>query len=237
MDGSNIIQSIAIWALPLIFAVSFHEAAHGFMANRLGDPTARLLGRLTLNPIRHIDLWGTILIPLILIISKAGILFGYAKPVPVNPRYFKNPKRDMAVVAFSGPCTNFSLAFLCGILFRIILWLQPNLNHPFGMEAKPLLDGGIADFFLVPILLMFIKSVQLNVILGVFNLLPIPPLDGGRIVTGLLPDLLAEKFGQIEPFGFLIIVFLIILDPFGVISHWLWGIMNFIFKIFLFGAL
>ncbi|HPD61740.1 MAG TPA: site-2 protease family protein, partial [Thermodesulfobacteriota bacterium] len=118
MDYPNIIQSIAIWALPLVFAVSFHEAAHGFIANRLGDPTARLLGRLSLNPIRHIDIWGTIIIPLILIISQAGILFGYAKPVPVNPHYFKNPKKGMAWVAFSGPGTNFSLALVSGIIFR-----------------------------------------------------------------------------------------------------------------------
>jgi len=229
-----IVQSIVLWALPLIFAVSFHEAAHGFMANRLGDPTARILGRLTLNPLRHIDLWGTIIIPLVLIISKAGVIFGYAKPVPVNPYYFKNPKRDMALVAFSGPGTNFFFGFLCGILFNIIVLLQPNYNPL--LNPHPRVVEGIGGFFLVPILLILLKCIQLNVILGVFNLLPIPPLDGGRILLGFLPDSLAEKFGRLEPFGFFIVLFFIIFDPFGIISRWLWGIMDFIFQVFLFGV-
>ena len=236
MDHANIIQSIAIWALPLIFAVSFHEAAHGFIANRLGDPTARMLGRLSLNPIRHIDLWGTIIIPLVLIISQAGILFGYAKPVPVNPRYFKNPKKSMAWVAFSGPCSNFSLAIVSGIVFRIILWLHPDL-YPFILrEGRTFAGAGIAAWLLVPLLLMLIKSVQINVILGVFNLLPIPPLDGGRVMMGILPDQQAQKLEKIEPWGFFIVVFLILLDPFKVMSHFIYGIMDFLSMLFLFGS-
>jgi len=235
MDYGNIIQSIAIWALPLVFAVSFHEAAHGFIANRLGDPTARMLGRLTLNPIRHIDLWGTIIIPLILIISQAGILFGYAKPVPINPRYFKDPKRGMAWVGLAGPCTNFFLALVSGIVFRIILWIHPDLYPLILREGRTFSNAGIGAWFLVPLLLMLIKSVQINVILGVFNLLPIPPLDGGRVVMGILPDRQAQKLGQIEPWGFFIVVFLIILDPFKVMSHFLYGIMDFLSVLFLFG--
>jgi len=235
MEHANIIQSIVIWALPLVFAVSIHEAAHGFVAHRLGDPTARLLGRLTLNPIRHIDLWGTIIIPLVLIISQAGILFGYAKPVPVNPLYFKNPKKGMAWVAFSGPCVNLSLALVSGIFFRITLWLHPDL-YPFVLNGgKTFSNAGIAAWVLVPLLLMLIKSVQINVVLAVFNLLPIPPLDGGRVVMGILPDNQAQKLGHIEPWGFFIVVFLIILDPFKLMSHFLYGIMDFLSLLFLFG--
>lgn len=235
MNHANIIQSIAIWALPLVFAVSFHEAAHGFIANRLGDPTARMLGRLTLNPIRHIDLWGTIIIPLVLIISQSGILFGYAKPVPINPRYFKDPKKSMAWVALSGPGINFSLALVSGIFFRIILWIHPEL-YPFILrEGRPFVGAGIGAWFLVPLLLMLIKSVQINVILAVFNLLPIPPLDGGRVMMGILPDRPAEKLGQIEPWGFYIVVLLILLDPFKVMSHFIYGIMDFLSMLFLLG--
>jgi Zn-dependent protease len=244
MDHVNIIQSVAIWALPLVFAVSFHEAAHGFIANRLGDPTARMLGRLSLNPIRHIDLWGTIIIPLALIISQAGILFGYAKPVPVNPRYFKNPKKSMAWVAFSGPCANFSLALVSGIVFRIILWRYPDL-YPFILrEGKTFAGAGIAAWLLVPLLLMLIKSVQINVILAVFNLLPIPPLDGGQVIMSILPDQQAKKLGQIAPWTFLIVVFFIILDlivnhqelkTFKAMGHFIYGIMDFLSMLFLFG--
>jgi Zn-dependent protease len=235
MNHANIIQSIAIWALPLVFAVSFHEAAHGFIAHRLGDPTARMLGRLTLNPIRHIDLWGTIIIPLVLIISQSGILFGYAKPVPINPRYFKDPKKSMAWVALSGPGTNFSLALVSGIVFRIILWIHPDLYPFIFREGRTFVGAGIGAWFLVPLLLMLIKSVQINVILAVFNLLPIPPLDGGRVMMGILPDRPAEKLGQIEPWGFYIVVLLILLDPFKVMSHFIYGIMDFLSMLFLLG--
>lgn len=233
MDHANIIQSIAIWALPLVFAVSLHEAAHGFIANRLGDPTARMLGRLSLNPIRHIDLWGTIIIPLVLIISQAGILFGYAKPVPINPRYFKDPKRGMAWVAVSGPAINLSLALVSGLVFRIILWLHPDLSIIL-RGGRTFAGAGIAAWILVPLLLMLIKSVQINVILAVFNLLPIPPLDGGRVMMGILPDHQAQKLGQIDPWGFFIVIFLIILNPFKVMNF-LYGIMDFLSKLFLFG--
>ena len=232
MDHANIIQSIAIWALPLVFAVSFHEAAHGFIAHRLGDPTARMLGRLSLNPIRHVDLWGTIIIPLVLIITKVPILFGYAKPVPVNPRYFKDPKKGMALVALSGPGINLSLALVSGLVFRIILWLNPDL-YPFILGGGGTFAGaGISAWLLVPLLIMLIKSVQINVILAVFNLLPIPPLDGGRVMMGILPDHQAQKLGQIEPWGFFIVIFLIMLNPFKVMNF-LYGIMGFLSRLFL----
>lgn len=234
MDFAKTIQDITIVALPILIAVSFHEAAHGFIAHRLGDPTARVLGRLTLNPFRHIDLFGTILIPLILVISQAGIIFGYAKPVPVNSLNLRDPKRDMVWVALSGPLTNFTLALVSGILFRIVLLLKPDLLH-FSQAGEGLLPhGGISASLFLPLLLMLKFSVQINVILGVFNLIPIPPLDGGRVMMGILPDDKAKMVGRIEPFGFFVLLFLILLDPLGLMSHFVFGAMEFLFRIFMF---
>lgn len=235
MDHAKIIQDIVLWALPLVFAVSFHEAAHGFIANRFGDPTARKMGRLSLNPVRHIDLWGTIIIPLILLVSQTGILFGYAKPVPVNASYFKDPKRSMAWVAAAGPGINFSLALVSGLFFRVILLLYPELNSFILRGGGNFTGAGVAAWFLVPVLLMLIKSVYINVILAVFNLLPIPPLDGGRVLMGILPEKQADLLGQLEPWGFFIVVFLIMIDPLKMMSHLLYGIMNFLSMLFLFG--
>jgi len=235
MDFPGVIQEITIIALPILIAVSFHEAAHGLVANKLGDHTARILGRLTLNPLRHIDLFGTIIIPLILVLSQAGIIFGYAKPVPVNPFNFKNPKRDMIWVASAGPLTNFGLALISGILFRMILILRPDLVHITQLGGILFSQGGISAYFLIPLLLMLKFSVQINIILGVFNLIPIPPLDGGRILVGILPDPQAQMLGRIEPFGFFILLFLIILDPLGLVSHFVFGIMEVLYRIFIYG--
>lgn len=234
MDFTNTIQSIAIYALPVLIAVSCHEAAHGFVADRLGDPTARVLGRLTLNPLRHIDLFGTVLIPLILILSKAGVVFGYAKPVPVNSLNFRDPKRDMIWVAASGPITNFSLALVSGILFRMLLFLDPDLLQFFQGGGEPLSHGGITAFLFLPLLAMLQVSVQINVILGVFNLIPIPPLDGGRVMMGILPDDSARLLGRIEPFGIFLLLFLLLFDPLGFTTHFVFGLMDFLFKIFMF---
>jgi len=235
MDFARTIQYIAVVALPIIIAVSFHEVAHGFVANRLGDPTARTLGRLTLNPLRHIDLFGTIIIPLVLIISHAGIIFGYAKPVPVNPFNFKDPKRDMVWVASSGPVTNIVLAFFSGIIFRAILILKPGLIYLSQIKGDLFSYGGISAAVLIPLLLMLKFSVQINIILGVFNLIPIPPLDGGRIMMGILPDHKAQMLGRIEPFGFFILLFFIILDPLGLMSHFVFGLIGFLSRVFMFG--
>ena len=235
MEYAKTIQYISIIALPLIIAVSSHEAAHGFEANRRGDPTARLLGRLTLNPLRHIDIFGTLILPLMLILSHAGIIIGYAKPVPVNYLNFRNPKKDMMWVALAGPATNFVLAFLSGIILRIIIVIKPDMNNISIIGERIFSPGGEAAFIIVPLCLMLKFSVLINVVLGVFNLIPIPPLDGGRILMGILSDEKAKLLGKIEPFGFFILLFLIILDPLGLTSRWVFGTMEFLVKIFMFG--
>lgn len=195
------IRQIAIWALPVLLAIVFHEVAHGWVANRLGDSTAAKMGRLTLNPIAHIDLFGTILIPLLLIIANAPFLFGYAKPVPVNFYNLRNPKRDMIWVALAGPATNFLMAFACVLMLK---WLAPSIGG--GGAGGP--SASIADFF-VPVILMLEGGIVINVVLAVFNMLPLPPLDGGRVMVGLLPEPYSSMLARIEPFGFLILILLL----------------------------
>jgi Zn-dependent protease len=195
------IRQIAIWALPVLLAIVFHEVAHGWVAYHLGDSTAARMGRLTLNPIAHVDLFGTILIPLLLIVSNAPFLFGYAKPVPVNFQNLRNPKRDMIWVALAGPATNFLLAFTCVLLLK---FLAPMIakGSPDGLSAS------IFDFF-VPVVFMLERGILINIVLAVFNLLPLPPLDGGRVLVGLLPEPFSSMLGRIEPFGFLILLLLL----------------------------
>jgi Zn-dependent protease len=195
------IRQIAIWALPVLLAIVLHEVAHGWVAYHLGDSTAARMGRLTLNPIAHIDLFGTILIPLLLIVSNAPFLFGYAKPVPVNFQNLRNPKRDMIWVALAGPVTNFLLAFTCVLLLKLLVPMIGK-SSPVGMSAS------LVDFF-VPIVFMLERGILINIVLAVFNLLPLPPLDGGRIAVSLLPFRMAVKFAQLERWGFPILLLLL----------------------------
>lgn len=188
------IRQIAVWALPVLFAVVLHEVAHGWVANRLGDPTAARLGRLTLNPISHVDIYGTILIPLFLVAVGAPFIFGYAKPVPVNFNNLRNPKRDMIWVAAAGPVTNIVLAVASVYLFKAI----------YGLENL------LPDSLQSPLAMMAEGSVKMNVMLAAFNLLPLPPLDGGRVLVGMAPQPVSSIVARIEPFGFIILLALLV---------------------------
>lgn len=199
----SIIQGIAIYALPVIFAITLHEAAHGYVARHYGDMTAYMAGRITLNPLKHIDPVGTIIVPLTLfIISKltmgAGFLFGWAKPVPVNFNQLRRPKRDMLWVAAAGPGANLFMACCWALIIKLGLIL------PESMYAKPMVLMGIA-------------GIEINLILMVLNLLPLPPLDGGRIAVSLLPHRLAYQFSKIEPYGFMILLLLLMTGVLGAI--------------------
>lgn len=183
---------------PLFLAMVLHEIAHALVAYKLGDPTAKKLNRINLNPLVHIDLVWTILVPAMLIFSGSPFVFGAAKPVPVDPRYFKNPRKDMAIVAIAGPITNFILAGISFGLFKLFILLTPLVESTFPEIPKLLLNWCA-------------YSVLINIILGVFNLIPIPPLDGGRILVGILPLRYAIKVAKLERYGFLIVILLIIL--------------------------
>ena len=201
----NLLQMIAIYALPVVFAITLHEAAHGYVAKHFGDMTAYLEGRVSLNPLRHIDPFGTVALPLILLaVSKlfggAGILFGWAKPVPVNFANLRHPKRDMLWVAAAGPISNFAMALLWALMVKIGLSMPGN-------------------YFALPLALMGAAGVFINIIIMVLNLVPLPPLDGGRILVSLLPHRLAYGVARIEPYGFFILILLLFT---GVLGYVLW---------------
>ena len=192
MLGLSIPQMIAVSILPLLFAIVIHEVAHGWVAKQLGDPTAKMLGRLTLNPIKHIDPIGTILVPLALLVM-GGFIFGWAKPVPVTWENLKNPKRDMALVAVAGPAANLLMALFWALVAKIGMTLGPDVA-----------------WLATPLALMGIVGVTFNLILMVLNLLPILPLDGGRIVESLLPGPLSYHFSKLEPYGFILLLVLLV---------------------------
>jgi Zn-dependent protease len=193
-DLARLLYIVSVWALPVIFAITLHEAAHGFVAYRLGDDTAWRSGRVTANPLRHIDPIGTILLPALLILTRSGFLFGYAKPVPVNFWRLDNPKRDMVWVAIAGPGTNIALAIVSGLLTHIVPFLPPSAGKWLWLNL--------------------IHSMVINVVLAVFNMIPLPPLDGGRVAVGLLPNALAVPFGKIERYGLVILIFLLLVLPY-----------------------
>ena len=193
-----LIQKLALWALPVLAAVAFHEMAHGYVAYRLGDDTAARMGRLTLNPLAHIDLFGTVLLPLLLLLFGAPFLFGYAKPVPVNFSNLRRPRQDMVLVAVAGPLTNLLLATVSALVLRAIL--------AFAVSSSA--SGFLLDNLIV-VAQMAKNSVMMNIGLAVFNLLSIPPLDGGRVATGLLPYKPARFLASLEPFGIMIVMLLL----------------------------
>lgn len=195
MDFMQIGQVLSVWFLPVVIAITFHEAAHAWVAEYCGDDTARMLGRVTFNPIKHIDPFGTLLLPGMLVLVGAPFIIGFAKPVPVNFSRLNNPKRDMIWVAIAGPAINVILAFTAALALHLVFppttdvsaWLYQNLQN----------------------------AIFANVLLAVFNMLPIPPLDGGRVVTGLLPPPYAWRFAQIERYGFLILIGLLMVSYFA----------------------
>ena len=208
MDIANLIQTIAIYALPVIFAITVHEAAHGYVARYFGDNTAWVMGRVTLNPMKHIDLVGTIVMPVLLYVATAGtFLFGYAKPVPVNFGNLRRPKQHMIWVALAGPGANFIQALMWGVL----LYLANG--------------AGVTERF---VLEMCRAGMLVNVVMFVFNLFPLPPLDGGRILVGLLPWRQAQLVSRVEPWGFFIVMALVLT---GVVSSlWMSPLMGLTFS-------
>jgi Zn-dependent protease len=206
-----LLRQLALWSVPLLLAVIAHEVAHGVVALRLGDDTAQRAGRLTLNPLPHIDPIGTVLLPAILLLAGAPV-FGYAKPVPVNYANLREPRRGMVLVALAGPLTNVALAVVSAVVFRGILAYLETLD-----ATAPTFNVQFATWVLIPLGLMAKISVQMNIVLGIFNLLPIPPLDGGHVLTGLLPYTLARRLAAVQPFGFMILMLLLMTRSIGVV--------------------
>ncbi|HWF93363.1 MAG TPA: site-2 protease family protein [Xanthobacteraceae bacterium] len=188
----NFIEA-STWVIPVIIAVTFHEAAHGFVARICGDDTAWRLGRVSFNPLKHVDPFGTVLLPGMLLLLRSPFLFGYAKPVPVNFKALRNPRRDMIWVAVAGPGMNIALATAAALAFHLVLYLPATSTQWVAQNLQ--------------------NAVVINVWLAVFNMLPLPPLDGGRVAVGLLPDVLARPLAALEPFGMLILIALLFLVP------------------------
>lgn len=216
MDELNLAQKVAVWSLPVLFAITVHEVAHGWVAKKLGDSTAMMLGRLTLNPVKHVDPMGTLIVPLLLMFMSLPI-FGWAKPVPVTWENLKNPKRDMALVAVAGPVANLLMALMWAGVMRV------------GLE----LSVGDTLWIGRPLAYMGFAGIQINVVLMVLNLLPLPPLDGGRVLAGLLPGPLSWQVSRIEPYGFFILLGLLATGMLSyVINPPINGLVGLIFSLF-----
>lgn len=223
-DLYQIVTTLSVWVLPVLFAITLHEAAHGYVAYAFGDPTAKSQGRLSLNPLKHIDPFGTVLMPLLLFFM-AGFVFGYAKPVPVDFRNLRNPKRDMMFVAIAGPAANIVLA-IAGALFLGLVHVLPDF---------------LGEWYAHNL----VNLIMINTLLAVFNLLPLPPLDGSRVVSGLLPHRLAVKYNRLEPYGIFILIGMLFILPklgqllgldFNIAEVFIWGpahaLYNFILSTF-----
>ncbi len=193
MLANSTLYAVSVWVLPLVIAITFHEAAHGFVAHRLGDNTAWQLGRVSFNPLKHIDPFGTLILPAVLLLSHSPFLFGYAKPVPVNFRNLRHPRIDMVWVALAGPATNIALALVAAAAFHLLAYAPANAAQWIAENLK--------------------NALVINVVLAIFNMLPIPPLDGGRVAVGLLPNVLAVPLSRLEPYGMLILIGFLILLP------------------------
>jgi Zn-dependent protease len=189
----DLLYLVSIWLLPVLIAVTFHEAAHGYVARLLGDETASRLGRVSLNPLRHIDPFGTIILPALLLLARSPFLFGYAKPVPVNFRALRNPRSGMVLVAAAGPAMNIGLAIIAALSFHLLVYLPATMAQWAALNLR--------------------NAIVINAVLAVFNLFPLPPLDGGRIAVGILPNVLARPLARLEPYGMVILIGLIILLP------------------------
>lgn len=205
MNIEHTIQLIALYAVPVILAITVHEVAHGWVAKQNGDPTAYLLGRLTLNPIKHVDPIGTILVPAVLV-TFAGLPFGWAKPVPVAFNNLNNPKRDMALVAVAGPFVNLIMALIWGLIMKLAF-----------------VFGDSSSWFAVPLVGMAQIGIQINVVLMVLNMIPMPPLDGGRVLAGLAPDAITRLLDRFEPFGLFVLIALLAT---GVLGELLWPVVG-----------
>ena len=192
MDELSAIQRIVVWILPVIFAITVHEVAHGWVAKKYGDNTASRLGRLTLNPIKHVDLLGTVIVPGLLLMTGTGFIFGWAKPVPVDASNFKRPLQDMAVVALAGPVSNLIMAFFWALIIRLGIFI-----------------GTGAEAISLPLIYTGVAGISINLVLAMINLLPIPPLDGSRILTGILPNYWAWQYNRLERYGFILLLVLL----------------------------
>lgn len=195
MDELSLAQKIAVWVLPILFAITLHEVAHGWMAWMLGDDTAKRLGRLSLNPLKHIDPVGTVVVPLVMLLL-GGFIFGWAKPVPVDFGKLRDPRRDMALVALAGPGANLGMALIWALLAKLGVWLE-------------------WPYVSIPLIFMGAAGIFFNLILMILNLLPVPPLDGGRILVGVLPGRWATLVSQLEPYGMPILLLLLITGLLG----------------------
>ncbi len=193
MPLNSTLYAVSVWVLPLVIAITFHEAAHGFVAHHFGDNTAWERGRVTFNPLKHIDPFGTLILPAVLLLSHSPFLFGYAKPVPVNFRSLRHPRIDMVWVALAGPATNIALALGAAAAFHLLAYAPADAAQWIADNLK--------------------NALVINVVLAIFNMLPIPPLDGGRVAVGLLPNVLAVPLSRLEPYGMLILVGILILLP------------------------
>ena len=189
----DMLYLVSIWLLPVLIAITFHEAAHAFVARHLGDETASRLGRVSLNPFRHIDPLGTILLPGLLLLARSPFLFGYAKPVPVNFRALRNPRSGMVLVAAAGPAMNIGLAVVAALSFHLVSYLPVTIAQWVALHLK--------------------NALVVNVVLAIFNLFPLPPLDGGRIAVGLLPNVVGQQLARLERYGMMILIGLLIILP------------------------